>query len=429
MNKRLFLIVCLMGQIAYGLCQKTADLSHYIACAKDASPLLKDYNNQKKMSEDERQRLKMIYNRATVEVSGSYLLVPTIAVNNGRTSLSLDAHDGSNYYGYDLGQKSSDMQAGVTYRKPLLGNIAYKVADQQLNIDQQINDNNSKLTLHDLEKIVTEQYLLCLLDKEQINYEDSVELLINRLSDIVFKMVSSGYMNMTNYQLLKIEKEHNHEILLESRQMYKSHLYDLNILCGINDTTSVTLENVSIPFSSQNHIESTFLNKYRLDSLSVKSSLRSFDLQYKPQMYLFVDGGVNSGRFCDMPRRLGVSAGITFSWLIPDMKHKRLIKKESEFKLNTISGYKQNFILQNKLQKNKCLDELKEIDKRCLSMRNELEEYNRLLANYDKQLEKGNLSIVDYVVVLRNRIELKKNMMVLQSDRSVLINSYNYWNW
>lgn len=429
MNKRLLLFVCLIGQMVYGLSQKTYNLSYYIVSAKDASPLLKDYNNQKRMSENERERLKVLYGRAVYEVSGSYLLVPTIAVNHGRTSFDLDAHDGSNYYGYDLGQRSTDMQAGVTYRKPLLGNIAYKIAQRQLDIDRQINENNCKLTLHDLDKMVTEQYLLCLLDKEQINFEDSVELLFDRLSDIVLKMVNSGYMNTTNYQLLKIEKEHNHEILLESWQMYKSHLYDLNIICGINDTTSVELENVSIPFLSQNHFESSFLDKYRLDSLSVKASLRSFDLQYKPQMYLFVDGGMNSGRLCDTSRRFGVSAGITFTWLIPDIKQKKLIKKESELKLNTISSYRQNFLMQNKLQRDKCLDELKKIEERRLSMHNQLEEYDRLLANYDKQLERGNLSIVDYILVLRNRIELKKDMMVLQSNRSVLINSYNYWNW
>ena len=47
----------------------------------------------------------------------------------------------------------------------------------------------------------------------------------------------------------------------------------------------------------ENQLERAVTEQYRLDSLNTAASLRSFNLQYKPRLDLFVDGGMQTGSF------------------------------------------------------------------------------------------------------------------------------------
>ena len=44
-------------------------------------------------------------------------------------------------------------------------------------------------------------------------------------------------------------------------------------------------------------------------------------------------------------------------------------------------------------------------------------------------MQAGELSVIDYITVLRNRIEAEKEYILLETNRQLLINTFNYWNW
>ncbi len=135
-------------------------LYHYIEIAKHHSPLLNDYRNQVRMEQDELQRLKAMYRHSHLELNGDYLFVPVVSKDNGRTSFRWNARDAADYYGYDLGESSGFLHAGVTWTQPLLGNSSYKVAQEQAKINTEIARNRIRLEEKQLERTVTEQYLL-----------------------------------------------------------------------------------------------------------------------------------------------------------------------------------------------------------------------------------------------------------------------------
>lgn len=110
-------------------------LYHYIEIAKHHSPLLNDYRNQVRMEQDKLQRLKAMYRHSHLELNGDYLFVPVVSKDNGRTSFRWNARDAADYYGYDLGESSGFLHAGVTWTQPLLGNSSYKVAQEQAKIN------------------------------------------------------------------------------------------------------------------------------------------------------------------------------------------------------------------------------------------------------------------------------------------------------
>lgn len=152
----------------------THDLLYYVEAAKTHSPLLQDYRNQIDIQRSEQQRLKAFYTRSKVELTGEFLFVPIISKDGGQTSFKWNAQDGTNYYGYDFGESSGHLHAGVRWTQPLLGRNSYKIAEEQTRIQTDALEDDIRLEEHQLERVVIEQYILCLLDKTQMDFADSV---------------------------------------------------------------------------------------------------------------------------------------------------------------------------------------------------------------------------------------------------------------
>ena len=61
--------------------------------------------------------------------------------------------------------------------------------------------------------------------------------------------------------------------------------------------------------------------------------------------------------------------------------------------------------------------------------KSQIEDYKKLLSLSSEQLEKGNLSMIEYLTELRNYIDLQKNYISTEINFQLEISSYNYWNW
>ena len=418
-------IFFILSIAAYG---QGNSLFYYIETAKQNSPLLNDYRNRMRIEQDELQRLKVMYRHSRLEVNGDYLFVLIVSKKGGRTSFQWNARDAVDYYGYDLGESSGFLHAGVTWTQPLLGNSSYKVAQEQSRINTEIARNYIRLEEHQLERAVTEQYLLCLLDQTQKAFADSVGAVLVRQEEIVARLVENGLAKESDLRLLAIEREANEELRLSARQSYHTHLMDLNLLCGIEDTTDVPLVNVGVELHTPYLYNSLFTEQYRLNSLNTAASLRSFNLQYKPRLDLFVNVGLQVGDFTGWYRHFGWSAGLTFRWTIFDGKQKRWKERQVTWQQQSIRTYKENAEYQRQMRLRQCLAELDKYNRRAEILRRQLEEYDKVLSAYAKEVEEGQVSVLDYITVLRNKIQAERDTLLLQTNRHLIIATYNYWN-
>lgn len=405
-------------------------LEYYLDAAQQHSPLLQDYRHQMEMQRQEGMRLKALYTKARVELSGDYLFVPVIAHEQGHTSFKWNAQDGTDYQGYDLGQSSGHLQAGLTWTQPLLGKSLYQTAQEQTETNRHMLSYKMKLEKHQLERSVTEQYLLCLLDKAQIDYADSTDRTLGEQAEVVQGLIQAGFAKMSDSNLLSIERERNREARTAALQSYRSHLADLNILCGIPDTAVYELASIDLPLRpAASGFHSSFMEQYRLDSLLAVTGLKTFRMQYKPQLNLFADTGMRTGVFQSLQRRFGVSAGLTFSWLLWDGRQRRYKERQTEEQLGAIRAYRTQFQTQNEMRKHQYMQELQDYDTRYASLKKQLDDYNRLLTNYRKEIQAGQLSTLDYLTVLRNKIQTERDYLLLRTNRQLLIVAFNYWNW
>lgn len=409
---------------------ETRSLAYYIDEARCNSPLIQDYRNKQRIQQSEEERLKAFYTQAKVELSGEYLFVPVVSTADGKTSFQWNAQDGTDYWGYDLGQSSGHLLAGATWTKPLLGNGLYKVAQEQTKAARDLYDYKIKLEGHQLERAVTEQYILCLLDRAQMAYADSVSSILRQQSAVTGRLIKAGYAKVSDFHLINIEEENNKDLRAASLQSYRSHLADLNILCGIKDTACCQLASIDLPLKANPAgSQPTFLEQYRVDSLQTVASLHNFNLQYKPQLNVFANAGLQVGSFASFEKHFGMSGGVTFSWILFDGKQRRFKEQQARAQLNSIRIYKSNFLLQNELRKNQYLKQLQAYDERYALLKKQLGEYDRLLLDYKKEIAAGQLSLIDYITVLRNKIQTEKDYLLLHTNRQLLIVAFNYWNW
>lgn len=431
MNRLLLLFsLSIVSLHSYGQEDGSKSLHYYIETAKENSPLIADYRNRTEIEQAELERLKAMYTHSRLELNGDYLFVPIVSKDGGRAAFKWNARSATDYYGYDLGESSGSFHAGATWTQPLLGRSSYKVAQEQAKINTDMANNRIRMEEHQLERSVTEQYLLCLLDKAQIDFTDSVGTVIEHRIEIVRKLVANGLSKQSDLNLLMIEREANAELHTAACQDYHTHLMDLNLLCGIDDVTDVSLSDISQSVRLRGDKEpSLFTEQYRLDSLNTAVALRSFNLQYKPKLDLFVNGGLQVGDFAGWYRHFGLSAGVTFSLTIFDGRQKRLKERQAVWQQNTIRTYKENSEYQRNMRIKQCLSELGRYDERERALERQLAEYESVLADYGKEMDAGQVSVLDYITVLRNKIQTEKDHLLLRTNKQLVIATYNYWNW
>jgi len=431
MNRLLLLFsLSIVSLHSYGQEDGSKSLHYYIETAKENSPLIADYRNRTEIEQAELERLKAMYTHSRLELNGDYLFVPIVSKDGGRAAFKWNARSATDYYGYDLGESSGSFHAGATWTQPLLGRSSYKVAQEQAKINTDMANNRIRMEEHQLERSVTEQYLLCLLDKAQIAFTDSVGTVIEHRIEIVQKLVENGLSKQSDLHLLMIEREANAELHTAARQDYHTHLMELNLLCGIDDATDVALSDISQPVRLRNDREpSLFTEQYRLDSLNTVMSLRSFNLQYKPKLDLFVNGGLQVGDFSGWYRHFGLSAGVTFSWTIFDGRQKRLKERQAGWQQNTIRTYKENAEYQRNMRIKQCLSELGRYDERERALNNQLAQYESVLSDYGREMDAGQGSVLDYITVLRSKIQTERDRLLLRTNKQLVIAAYNYWNW
>lgn len=406
------------------------NLSYYIEQALKNSPLLNELQNTKQKNSLELQRLKANYKGLRLQADGDFIFVPVVSNDNGKTTLQWNAPTPTKYYGYDTGQVSSELQAGFTLTKSLTGSTIYKAEQNRIHALDMAAENDIILNRHELERAVTDQYILCLLDIGQIDFIDSLKESVQLQYNIVKKMAEHGLAKSSDMQLLEIELLNYSNKGEDARKAYRAHLGDLNIICGIVDTTTARITDIE-PELKPWHTgrESVFEQKYRIDSLTLKATLDSWKTQYKPQVSLFATGGMNTSDVNKSFRRFGASAGITFSWLLYDGKQKRNMERQTEFDLNTNSGYHDNFMKKREQMRIKYITQINDARHQAHTLERQVNEYSRLTENYMRELQRGDVSVTTCITVTRNRLQAVYDLLTLRTNIKLMINALNYWNW
>jgi outer membrane protein TolC len=405
------------------------NINYFVDQAIKNSPLIKENNNLSEISKLEIDRLKAFYLAPQANFTGNYLFSPILSLDGKNPSLKINPDAATKYLGYDLASSNGGTyQALFNVNQPLFNQKKYEVAAKQSEIASSIYQNNARISEHDLSKIIADQYILCYQNLQQIEYlKGSIDLLEVQLN-MMKSLVEASIYKQSDLNLIYIEQQNFRTQLSIFEASYARDLLDLKILAGMGDTTLFQLQKPEISLNPIIY-SSLFSKKYELDSLNLYAQQDVSELKYKPQFVAFANSGLNAVYAPTLPARLGFSLGFSYNISLYDGNQKNINRAKNRILSQSIANYKTNFETQNTLRKNKILNEIESYVNREESTLKQINDYENLLKGYTKEILSGQLSVINYITVLKNKAIVQRDYSLMLSQKQLLINTYNYWNW
>jgi outer membrane protein TolC len=420
----LFMSLCSFTSVSVQAQQRS--LKEYVQAAITNNPVIKDNRNLSEIARLEAERLKGVYLKPQLFLSAAYSLAPLIS-SNGITT-NPDAA-GMAAIGYDPAITNGGLYSVLLNAAlPVFNDIRYQAFAEQTLVQTQVSANTIEFIKHDLEKLVADQYILCVQDASQVRAAEDAMQMLGEQKNVVVQMVQNGLLKQSEALLMDIELKNQHVALVTLRATYKRNLLDLNVLCGIQDTSTVQLAEPEIILTRAVTL-SKFVQKFVTDSMSIVAAQKAFDSRYEPQVNVFANTGLNATQLPDLQRRFGLSVGVNASLTLFDGGQQALTQQKTNFALNSVAQYRELLLNQNEVRKTKILQELAALQERIQTLTAQSTDYKQLLGMYKKELLSGQLSVVNYITTLRLAMTLTRDRVLAETNKLFLINAYNYWNW
>ena len=385
-------------------------LDSYINSGIKNSPLLYDFNNQKLAS-----RIDSLLVQASFK--------PQV------NQLSQAAHypSGSGWGYDDAITNGGNYSAVVNFTQPLFYKKQVSGQLQSIELINQTLKNNERITLIDLKKSITGQYLTAYTDFTQNQFNESVLTLLNNELSVVKALVDKGVYQITDLMNLRVMITSQKIAITQSSIQLANDIALLNFICGITDHSELNFVKPEIKVQNDFNPESSPLfAQFKIDSLKNINSRQIVDLTYRPHINLVADAGFNAVKPQNVAHNAGTSIGLNLAIPIYDGKQRKYQYDKINLTENTRIYYKRFYSSQYKLQFDQLSSQIKLTDNLINDIKNQLTEQEHLLELYRLELEKGLVRFLDFTTVLNNYRATKITFLVTQINRLQIINQLNY---
>ncbi|MEI6680679.1 MAG: TolC family protein [Mariniphaga sp.] len=286
---------------------------------------------------------------------------------------------------------------------------------------------NEKITVIDLKKSITDQYLVAFTDFAKYQFNKSVlELLFNEQKQIK-SLIDRGIYQVTDFMNLQVLITAQKIVVSQSYIQLKNDLALLHFICGITDQVEINLTKPEITVQSIPDPEHSPLSAlFRIDSLKNSNSRQLIDLAYQPRISAFADAGFSAITPANITHNIGTSFGINFSIPIYDGKQRKLQNDKINLAENTRIFYRRTYSSLYKIQYNQLKNQLQLTDGLIGEIKNQLSEQERLIDLYRIELDKGMVRFMDFLTILNNYSVTKINFLATEMNRMQIINQLNY---
>ena len=333
-------------------------------------------------------------------------------------------------FGYDSAVTNGGLYSAlINFELPLFNGFVSDTRLEDLSNEQKGFKNNIITTQHEIVKNITDQYIKAYQDQEQINAANDVSKLLDSQREVVKKLADKGIGKISDLNLLDIEYQTQVINKKQFEVAFETDLMDLNLSAGIRDLALVELENPNLKLTEPNFRNSYFLESYILDSIKLSTEKKLNEINYKPQLNFIFNTGLNAVTYVDIWKKFRFNMGINLTFDIYNGNQVELNNHFVDIKQENISNQKNFFTFQNETRKNYLLKELSSQQMLQNQMEKQLANYQTLLEIYRNQFIIGEVSLLDYINVLKNYISFKNELILNRIQQLLIINEYNYWNW
>ena len=412
---------------AFVSAQETHNLDFFIEQAKKTSPSLLENRNLEAVG-DLQNKLIIAQNNSFQVNSTSEVLIAPYFNNNGR-AIAITTNPSSNAYGYDIGITNGGLyssQINITknlFNQSVLNNLLFqnKISNSALSL-------SSEEFSHNLIKNISDAYIIAYQLQLQENFNRELLGDLDTRLKVVELLVKKGILMESDYLLLQLDIEGKKLELQQLKSDFNTAINQLYTLSGIaaEDIDQLIFPNLE---QIKSPLKKFYEQRFQNDSLQLAADRAVFENQYKPQVSVYANAGVNAVEFNNIEHKIGTSAGLRLTIPIYDGNQRKLNAMQSRLRQDNLNFYKQNSEVQFSNNLKNIEQQLEALDKNNTLLEVQLKKQLNILEIYKGKLVQGQISIVDYLNVIQNYKQNVYAKLQMQTNKWLLKSQYNYINW
>lgn len=407
---RRFSLILLFACLSLTAFNQTHNLEFYLTEGSRNSPLLNDYRNQS-LSANADSLLIKAARKPFIEAKSQLLYSPAYK-NFGYDEI---VTDGGNYTAV-LSVSQNIFNKNVINNK-------YRSVDLQ----KQLINNYSKISSKELNRVITDQYLVAYSALSNLLFNKSFLELVSKENEIVKQFVIKGVYKQSDYLALLVETQSQEIMIKQLDNQYRRELSALNQFCGLSDSSWYELVKPELKVNGVPDIsKSPDFIKFKIDSSRIETEKTTIDLNYKAKINWFADAGFLTSTPWNFYRHFGYSAGISLNLPIYDGKQRGIEKQKLDFEQNTNKNYETNYKKQYSMQFTQLSNELKMLNETTIQTENQLNTSGQLVNILKDQLEAGLIQMTDYINAIKNYKTINSSLNLITVQKLQIINEMNF---
>jgi outer membrane protein TolC len=405
----------LLGSLIFSLIPviaitQTRSLDFYIEQGIQNSPLLKDLNNQLSASSID-SLLVRAAKKPQIEARSQLLYSPYYD-NFGYDEVITD---GGNY------------QAVAAFTQNIFNRRELENKFQSLEIQKQSIGNSTKLSVAELKKTITDQYITSYSDYSDLQFNRSFLDLMTNENELVKQFAEKGIWSQSDYLSLLVETQGQEVLVKQLKNQYTKDLRLLNQLCGLNDTLTWELTEPQFGLlGASDYVNSPFFMQFVIDSMRLANERIALAIKYRPKINWFADAGILTSTLNNFYKHFGYSVGASLSVPIYDGRQKDLESRKISLYENTVANYRAKYTKQYDQLLYQLNDELSGTEKVKDQINIQLATTKQLIVSLKAQLEIGQVRMTDYINAIKNYRNINRNLNLVNIRMHQIRNEINY---
>ncbi|QDA61720.1 TolC family protein [Hymenobacter jejuensis] len=384
-------------------------LDAFLQLARQNSPLLLDNAGQVAQVRLDSLRRRALQ-RPQVTGNAAAVAAPIIRRNTttGDGGLGYDeaVSNGGNYTAY----------VGATqplFNAPTLRNDYQVLANQGVALR-----NTGRLAALDLRRSITDQFLTAFAAQQQWSYSQSLLRQLRQQDELLRRLVNGGVYKQTQYLTYYASVRNQEVTVLQNELSYRRELGTLRYLSGVIDTTLLLVERPAPPTHRQlAGLGSITQQQYVLDSLRIGLARRAIDLTYRPQVSWVADIGLQSSTLQQFGNHAGFSGGLVLSVPIFDGHQRQIAYSRLAVDDRIRQGYRTFLTRQRRQQYDQLSGLARASDRLLATIRQQISIANTLIEAGRSQLAAGDISILDYLLLITGYRDLQFSLAQAETER------------
>jgi outer membrane protein TolC len=409
MFRRIFLVFFLsfLTLLAFN---QTRNLEFYLDQGIHNSPLLNDYRNQIRSASSDSLLIRAAKN-PLVEVKSQLLYAPSYR-----------------NFGYDeIVTDQGNYTAVMGISQPLFNKREINNKYEALDIQKRTLNNSSQISINELKKVITEQYLTSFASYTDFLFNRNFLELLEKENVIVKQFVNNGIAKQTDYLSLLVETQSEEMMVTQIKSQYRKDLMLLSQLCGLNDSTWYELTDPRIEMKGAPDItKSPAYIQYKIDSIRIENEKTAIDIRYKPKINWFADVGFLTSNPWNFYNHFGYSAGVSLNIPVYDGKQRGIEKQKLGFNENSRQAYQDTYYKQYFQQIQQLNLELSSLNEMSSLVENQLRTSEQLLSTLKEQLETGIIQMTEYINAIKNFKTTSRSINLIKMQKLQVINEMNF---